>query len=240
MARLFWTFFGMILAIGLSFGAAALGWSPALFSAALPPRIVVTFDSEAEALRAELTQTESERDSLAADLARVERDRDGLLGDLGLALAERDRLRERAVAAAPDATPPAAIPPAPKLEEGPAPGTILAPAAAPPARSGEASPSPGTLLWRGLEAYRRGDYQAAFDAWLPAARAGHARAQFHLGGLYGDGAGVPRNLVQAYVWLKRSEKAGYHRASGLLSEIVPKMTAEQLVIADQRARAGTL
>jgi TPR repeat protein len=49
----------------------------------------------------------------------------------------------------------------------------------------------------GCEAYDRGDYAAAREAWAPLADQGHAQAQFRLGCLYAFGQGVPADHALA-------------------------------------------
>ncbi len=52
----------------------------------------------------------------------------------------------------------------------------------------------------GKEAYRRGDFETAVKELRPLAEKGHTEAQFHLGVMYSQGLGVPKDSVQAYVW----------------------------------------
>ncbi|MEM7171756.1 MAG: tetratricopeptide repeat protein [Pseudomonadota bacterium] len=103
-----------------------------------------------------------------------------------------------------------------------------APEASPQASGDGVSPI-AEQLQTGLDAYRAGEYASAYKSWLPLAESGVRRAQFYLGGLYLDGHGVPKDLVQAYYWLKRSDEAGYPLSNALLSE------TENLMSADQKA-----
>lgn len=89
----------------------------------------------------------------------------------------------------------------------------------------------GKALDDGLTAYKSRQFKEAFETWQPLAELGVARAQFYLGGLYRDGAGVKRDMVQAYVWLKRSEDAGYRYAGDLAQSVERDLTAEQLATA---------
>ena len=89
----------------------------------------------------------------------------------------------------------------------------------------------GEALDDGLRAYKNRQFKEAFDTWKPLAELGVARAQFYLGGLYRDGAGVKRDMVQAYVWLKRSQQAGYRFAGDLAASVESDMTAEQIASA---------
>ncbi len=229
MYKLAWTLFGAALTALLALGGFAFDLVPIPAGAQRPAKIVVTFDSEAEALKEEIVRIRLERDRLAADLSAVEADQDALLEDLGYVLAERDRQRQRlgpdaasSTEAAPAATGTSEIPLVP--EAGPA-APVL----------------PGSIdpLDIGLRAYRNEDYWRAFDTWMPLARAGNPRAQFFIGGLYNDGSGVPRDLVMAYVWLRLSDRGGHPRAESVLEAVVRRMTAVEIDLAESRlARAS--
>lgn len=52
----------------------------------------------------------------------------------------------------------------------------------------------------GLAAYNRAEYQQAFRAWQPAAKAGDPNAQYALGSLYARGQGVARDQQLATRW----------------------------------------
>lgn len=49
----------------------------------------------------------------------------------------------------------------------------------------------------GMTAARAGDFEAARAAWAPLASAGHAAAQYNLGLMYQQGAGVEQNIAVA-------------------------------------------
>ena len=51
-------------------------------------------------------------------------------------------------------------------------------------------------------AYERGDYATALREWRPFAEQGNATAQYHLGIMYGNGLGVPRDFAQAVKWYR--------------------------------------
>ena len=52
----------------------------------------------------------------------------------------------------------------------------------------------------GENAYRRGDYRAAFEKFEPLAEQGNGQAQWLLAGLYARGMGVARDYAQALKW----------------------------------------
>jgi len=56
-------------------------------------------------------------------------------------------------------------------------------------------------LRKGLEAYNRGDYVTALKELKPLAEQGNTDAQFRLGWMYYDGAGVVQDKVYAYMWV---------------------------------------
>lgn len=229
MNKLAWTFFGAVLTALLALGGFALDLMPSPAGAERPAKIVVTFDNEVEALRADLANLRLERDRLAADLKAAEVEQDTLLEDLSFALAERNQLRQRlgldgaSIADADGGQPGAA-------------DRLLVPEAGPAA---VALAAPANLLGIGLQAYRSQDYTRAFQSWLPLAQAGNPRAQFFLGGLYNDGAGVAPDRVQAYIWLRRSDLGGNRRAETLLATIIPQMTPAEIQRAESQVAGAT-
>jgi len=69
-----------------------------------------------------------------------------------------------------------------------------------------------TILGGGYQSYLKGDYTAAYDEWLPLAELGDAEAQFNLGVLYDEGAGVDRDLATAADWYRKAaEQGAYNR-----------------------------
>ena len=54
-----------------------------------------------------------------------------------------------------------------------------------------------TILGGGYQSYLKGDYEAAYNEWLPLAELGDAEAQYNLGVLYDEGAGVEQDLATA-------------------------------------------
>ncbi|MBO6784663.1 MAG: hypothetical protein JJ899_15515, partial [Alphaproteobacteria bacterium] len=71
----------------------------------------------------------------------------------------------------------------------------------------------------GIRAYEAADYARAYAIWKPLAEAGAALAQFHIGALYFEGRGVPRNLAAARDWLGRALDQGVERARFLLGRV---------------------
>jgi TPR repeat protein len=66
-----------------------------------------------------------------------------------------------------------------------------------------------TILGGGYQSYLKGDYTAAYDEWLPLAELGDAEAQFNLGVLYDEGAGVERDLATAADWYRKAATQGF-------------------------------
>ena len=54
----------------------------------------------------------------------------------------------------------------------------------------------------GQDAYERGDYETAFEEWLPFAEQGLAKAQVRLGWMYNQGEGVPQDYAEAAKWYR--------------------------------------
>jgi len=74
-------------------------------------------------------------------------------------------------------------------------------------------------LGAGARAYDAQDYARAYELWQPLAEAGTPMAQFHLGALYFEGRGVPRDLTMARSWLSRALDQGVERARFLLGRV---------------------
>jgi TPR repeat protein len=56
----------------------------------------------------------------------------------------------------------------------------------------------------GEKAYQRGDFATALREWQPLAKQGQAIAQYHLGLLYSNGQGVPKDDAQARQWYEKA------------------------------------
>ncbi len=80
----------------------------------------------------------------------------------------------------------------------------------------------------GLIAYRRGDYLTALANLLPAAVQGDPSAQFLLGGMYRDGAGVPPDTAQAFLWWTLASAQGHLEATRFLANLRAEMDVDQL------------
>jgi hypothetical protein len=68
----------------------------------------------------------------------------------------------------------------------------------------------------GLEAYQRGDFEAALQEWRPLAEQGHAEAQFNLGIMYDVGRGLAQDLTEAAKWYRKAADQGYSEAQFFL------------------------
>ena len=60
----------------------------------------------------------------------------------------------------------------------------------------------------GFAADARGDYATALRLLRPLAEKGDPVAQFNLGGLYADGAGVPQDYAEAVKWYRLAAEQG--------------------------------
>ena len=69
---------------------------------------------------------------------------------------------------------------------------------------------------KGMAAYDRGDYAAAFAEWEPLAKQGLAESQSRLGLLYALGEGVPQDYVEAMKWYRLAAEQGFAKAQGSL------------------------
>ena len=66
-----------------------------------------------------------------------------------------------------------------------------------------------TILGGGYQSYLKGDYDAAYEEWLPLAELGDAEAQFNLGVMYDEGAGRERDLAIAAQWYRKAAELGF-------------------------------
>ena len=88
----------------------------------------------------------------------------------------------------------------------------------------EVADNPGIA---GLMAYRRGDYLTALANLLHGAVQGDPSAQF-LGGMYRDGAGIPPDPPQAYLWWTLASGQGHLEATQFLTKLRAEMTDDDL------------
>ena len=84
------------------------------------------------------------------------------------------------------------------------------------------------VLDKGMISYQAHDYEKALQLWLPGARAGNPNAQYFVGGLYRDGAGVPVDLVKAHHWWSLAASQNHKQARLLLIELKNEMQAEDI------------
>lgn len=66
-----------------------------------------------------------------------------------------------------------------------------------------------TILGGGYQSYLKGDYEAAYREWLPLAELGDIEAQYNLGVMYDEGAGVEQDLVHAAAWYRKAAEQGF-------------------------------
>lgn len=66
-----------------------------------------------------------------------------------------------------------------------------------------------TILGGGYQSYLKGDYQAAYEEWLPLAELGDVEAQFNIGVMYDEGAGRPQDLAMAAGWYRKAAQQGF-------------------------------
>lgn len=66
-----------------------------------------------------------------------------------------------------------------------------------------------TILGGGYQSYLKGDFQAAYNEWLPLAELGDAEAQYNIGVMFDEGAGLDQDLVAAADWYRRAGEQGF-------------------------------
>jgi TPR repeat protein len=72
---------------------------------------------------------------------------------------------------------------------------------------------------KGRQAYGRGDFAGAMNAWKPLAEKGDRAAQYAVADLYFNGKGVPQDQVEGLKWLRISANQGNPVASLDLGEM---------------------
>ncbi len=97
----------------------------------------------------------------------------------------------------------------------------------------------GTDFEVGVEAWGRGDYDAALQEFLPLAEQGHGQAQVNLGIMYSQGQGVSKDYVTAYMWYTLAASQGDDRAEEFKAHLEKSMTLEQLAEAQRLVREWT-
>jgi TPR repeat protein len=100
----------------------------------------------------------------------------------------------------------------------------------------------------GMEAYERGDYEAARREWEPqdfaeahgwylkAAEGGYARAQYRVAEMFENGEGIRKDLIQAHYWFGRAGAQKYSDAKKRRRRVADKMTPEQIAFAELKMR----
>lgn len=140
----------------------------------------------------------------------------------------------RAVSAAPAVKRPVEV--EPRKSAGPAVETVAQPVVRAVSPTDGTVANPGSTVADGIAAYRAGDYRHAFEIWRPLANAGDTRASFHLGALYFEGRGVPRELETAHLLLGRAAAAGHSGAAALIKRVEVEMAEAQVATAPANVR----
>lgn len=68
----------------------------------------------------------------------------------------------------------------------------------------------------GVDAWSRGEHEAAVKEWLGPAASGDADAQFNMGQAYKLGKGVPQDLKRAEAWYRKAAEQGHIKAADTL------------------------
>ncbi|MEX2452217.1 MAG: tetratricopeptide repeat protein [Rhodospirillales bacterium] len=71
----------------------------------------------------------------------------------------------------------------------------------------------------GMDAYKKGHYERAFEEWLPAARGGDPHAQHMLGFLYAQGRGVDKDFNETVLWWQQAARQGLPAAQFTLGTL---------------------
>jgi TPR repeat protein len=76
-----------------------------------------------------------------------------------------------------------------------------------------ASTSDRGKLELGMLAFMKGDIQTASQTFLPLANNGNKYAQYYLGYMYQNGAGVDQSPAEATKWYQKAAQGGHETAS---------------------------
>jgi len=71
----------------------------------------------------------------------------------------------------------------------------------------------------GLKSFKSKDYQTAYNIWLPLARSGNSKAQYHIGYMHLNGLFVTQNSVEARIWFERAAGQGDANAQNDLGSL---------------------
>ena len=99
-------------------------------------------------------------------------------------------------------------------------------------------------LEAGLEAYERGDYEAALREFRPLAQQGNVEAQFRLGVMYEYAKGPLWNPIEAVNWYRQAAEGGHPKAQAHLGilyrdgHVVPRNNVEAYAWFDNAAAQG--
>ncbi len=88
----------------------------------------------------------------------------------------------------------------------------------------------------GVDAYEKGDYATALKESRVLAEQGNAPAQYNLGLMYANSRGVPRDDVQAHMWLSLAVARGNELARIHRDRMTRQMTPVQLAEARRLTR----
>ena len=102
----------------------------------------------------------------------------------------------------------------------------------------------GSDFFAGYEAFQRGDYGEARNAWFPLARDGDVDAQFNLGTLYENGLGVQADAEKAAQWYRAAAARRLDLARLALARLQrggmldPESDEDQFKLLETAARRG--
>ncbi len=77
---------------------------------------------------------------------------------------------------------------------------------------GSVGTSWGADFYKGVDAYKSGDFATALREFRPLAEQGDADAQYNLGWMYDNGRGVPQNDKTAVKWFTLAAEQGFAKA----------------------------
>ena len=91
-------------------------------------------------------------------------------------------------------------------------------------------------FFKGVAAYKAGNYAIALQEWKPLAEKGHVSAQYNLSLMYALGHGIIQDHVYAHLWSNIAASSGHKNATANRDVIAKRMSASQLEKAQELAR----
>lgn len=88
-------------------------------------------------------------------------------------------------------------------------------------------------FYEGVESYRNGDPQLAFQHLEPLAKLGHVQSQFLVAVMHFRGEGISKDKLLGYGWMKLAAEGGHEQAKELIPKLSAQMSEEEIRAAER-------